>query len=307
MPTDSWAQNQYRYWNKEGTKLYRNNPTGKWEDKDGYLQRTSKERTDTYDNVLHTSLSLDAFKKITTKSKALRIQKKYGFVFLMFLNDAYLEMTKSFICHQPTLLKQTIFVTTSSQLTKQLQTWNPDVIIHTRPYTISKSVSYGTYEYFRLTEERLQFQNELIQNGVNVFVIEADATWNSLKIVNTIRNKFKEHEIISADDDNRLISAGFLGIRSTDTTRTFFQQYVDKYSKHLATFEGRSGNIGDIGEQHTMTPLLKKLGVQVHWLSQCESANGKWYSQTKPSCPLPMVIQNNWIVGNHEKIKRAKK
>ena len=46
------------YWNKEGTERY----TGIWEDKDGYLQRTSKERTDTYDNVLHTSLSLDAIK-----------------------------------------------------------------------------------------------------------------------------------------------------------------------------------------------------------------------------------------------------
>ena len=52
------------YWNKNGTERY----TGKWDDKDGYLQRTSKERTDTYDNILHTSLSLDAF-KTTTKCK----------------------------------------------------------------------------------------------------------------------------------------------------------------------------------------------------------------------------------------------
>ena len=49
------------YWNKNGTERY----TGKWDDKDGYLQRTSKERTDTYDNILHTSLSLDAFKTTT--------------------------------------------------------------------------------------------------------------------------------------------------------------------------------------------------------------------------------------------------
>ena len=62
------------YWNKDGTERY----TGQWDDKDGYLQRTSKERTDTYDNILHTSLSLDAF-KTTTKSKALQhIQKKDG-------------------------------------------------------------------------------------------------------------------------------------------------------------------------------------------------------------------------------------
>jgi FkbM family methyltransferase len=239
-------------------------------------------------------------------STAATVQKKDGFVFLMFLNDAYLEMTKSFICHQPTLLKQTIFVTTSRQLTEQLQAWNPAITVLTRPYTTSKSVSYGTYEYFRLTEERLQFQNELIQNGIHVFVIEADATWNSLKIVDVIQHAFQEHDIVSADDDKTLISAGFLGIRSTDKTRTFFQQYVDTYSKKLESYRTRSGQIGDIGEQHTMTPLLKKLGIQVHWLSQCESANGKWYRQTNPDCPLPMVIQNNWIVGNSAKIKRAK-
>ena len=239
-------------------------------------------------------------------SIAKTIEQKYGFVFLMFLNDAYLEMTKSFICHHPTLLKQTIFLTTGSHLTEQLHAWNPDIFVHAQLYSNNKKVSYGTYEYFRLTVERLQFQNELIQNGVNVFVIEADATWNSLNIIEVIRNAFMEHEIVSADDHFKLISAGFLGVRSTDKTRTFFQQYVDAYSKKLEPYRTRSGQIGDIGEQHTMTPLLKKLGIQVHWLSQCESANGKWYRQTNPDCPLPMVIQNNWIVGNSAKIKRAK-
>lgn len=254
-----------------------------------------------FDNIYQKFHSENVF------SIAKTIEQKYGFVFLMFLNDAYLEMTKSFICHHPTLLKQTIFLTTGSHLTEQLHAWNPDIFVHAQLYSNNKKVSYGTYEYFRLTVERLQFQNELIQNGVNVFVIEADATWNSLNIIEVIRNAFMEHEIVSADDHLKLISAGFLGVRSTDKTRTFFQQYVDAYSKKLEPYRTRSGQIGDIGEQHTMTPLLKKLSIQVHWLNQCESANGKWYRQTNPSCPLPMVIQNNWIVGNHAKIERAKK
>ena len=47
--------------------------------------------------------------KTDKMSAAATVQKKDGFVFLMFLNDAYLEMTKSFICHQPTLLKANYF------------------------------------------------------------------------------------------------------------------------------------------------------------------------------------------------------
>lgn len=239
-------------------------------------------------------------------SQTERIQKQYGFVLLLFLNKAYLEMTKSFICHQPDLLKQTIFVTTSSQLRKELKAWNPATLVFLQPYAVSKSVYYGTYEYFKLTEERLKFQNNLIQDGINVFVIEADATWNSLQILDIIQNAFKEHDIVSADDDNKLISAGFLGVRSTYKTRKFFKLYVDTYSKHLASFSGQTGHIGNVGEQHTMTRLLKKLGVETYWLTQCESANGKWYLNKDLACPLPMVIQNNWIKGNEAKISRAK-
>ena len=102
-------------------------------------------------------------------------------------------------------------------------------------------------------------------------------------------------------------SAGFLGIRSTDATRALFKLYVETYSNKLGAYKGHKGMIGDIGEQHTMTPLLQKSRLPVRWLNQCESSNGKWYKGVDTKRPVPMVIQNNLIIGNDAKIYRAKK
>jgi hypothetical protein len=122
----------------------------------------------------------------------------------------------------------------------------------------------------------------------------------------------QEHEIVSANDnendDSKAISGGFMGVRSTEKTRGFFRKYANKYTQHLASFHDHQDDIGNDGEQHTLTPLLRESDIRVHWLSQCESANGMWYRRRPdPKCPIPMVIQNNWIVGSAAKKKRAMK
>ena len=245
-------------------------------------------------------------------SVAKGISQSNGFVFLMFLNNAYLEMTKSWICKAqaiiPDVLKYTVFITTSDELSLELQTWNKDAQTFVQKYSVTKPVSYGTYEYFRLTEERLRVQNNLIQQGVNVFVIESDAVWNSKEIIDVIHSRLQSNIIVTADDGNGQISAGFIGIRSTNDTRSFFQKSLDSYSATLANYKGRSGHIGHVKEQKTITQTLNALHITIHRLTHCESANGQWYGRKPdPKCPLPMVIQNNWIVGNANKIKRSKK
>ena len=169
-------------------------------------------------------------------------------------------------------------------------------------------MTYGTYEYFRLTGERVRVQNDLIQSGVNVVVIESDAVWTSNKVADYLRSKMKTSEIVSAvADTKKRISAGFVGVQSTKATRVFFQSYFDTWKAQLAPFKNRSGDIGSQGEQKTLTEMLLNSTIQINWLSYCENASGMWYISPKdPKCPVPMVIQNNFISGNANKINRAK-
>jgi len=245
--------------------------------------------------------------------RSKRISDANGFVFLLFLNDAYLEMTQSWICNVqgllPDVLKHVAFVATSSGLSKRLQLWNPDVQVFVHDaYSTSTDLSYGNYDYFRLGAERLSLQTELIQNGVNVMVIESDATWYSDKVVDFVRSRLQVHDIVSAADANKIICACFLGIRSTEATRDFFQTYNASYFNTLETFKNSKKYIGDIGEQHTMSKMLQKqTKVKVNWLTQCEYANGKWYDKPDSTCPRPMIVHNNFIIGNDKKVARLKK
>ena len=67
---------------------------------------------------------------------------------------------------------------------------------------------------------------------------------------------------------------------------------------------GRSGN-----EQFIMTSIIrdKTINVTVNWLDPQLFTPGKYYERINLSLKLPMVVLNNWIIGNAAKIARAKK
>ena len=95
---------------------------------------------------------------------------------------------------------QTLFIVTT-KASMAIKDALPNAHIHMRAYDISSVESYGTYSYFRLTVERLSAQNELIQNGVNVVVIEADAYWSSGNICSLIHTYLsQDYDIVSADN-----------------------------------------------------------------------------------------------------------
>ena len=57
-----------------------------------------------------------------------------------------------------------------------------------------------------------------------------------------------------------------------------------------------------------MTRLIAESHKNVTWLDACHFARGEWYTDSKfrLSCPFPKVLQNNYIVGKEEKVRRAK-
>eukprot|EP01047_Picozoa_sp_COSAG01_P056456 COSAG01_NODE_6404_length_3685_cov_14.157278_4_plen_386_part_00 len=251
---------------------------------------------------------------------AKQVTKKHGFAYLVFLNAAYLDITESWVCNVKALgnvLPNTAFVCGDANTTKALLDFDPSLHAFTHSYAQKGGVTYGTYEYFRLTVERLLVQNAMIQQGVSIMVVEADAAWlpRAADMQAKINELLQTHEILSANDGEKAkqISAGFLAIRSTSKMRAFFQKYVDFYVQHLENAKKRAGareQIGHVGEQVTMTSMLKDGNVSVKWLSDCTfSASGKWYTNSayRKRCKNLRVVQNNFIKGNDLKRQRAKR
>ena len=267
-------------------------------------------------------LPLPIIKEHDLSTTAHRISKANGFVFLLFLNAGYVEMTKSFVCNLRSIkggadmLSHVIFVTTDDVTSQTLADFAPEVGgIFTNEFKHRNSdLNYGTYEYFRLTVERVKMQQKLLNLGVHVVVIEADATWfeDADRVERLLRAELTRHEVVSAHDNaGGMISAGFLGIASSNRTRKFFESYTNKYTAKLDNVpsKGRK-SIGNVGEQHTMTEMLATTDkdLVVKWLDTGQFARGQWYAQPqyRARCGMPWVLQNNYIVGNSAKIKRAK-
>ena len=243
------------------------------------------------------------------------VSARDGYVFLMFFNSGYLDFVTSWMCNillvDPRILNQTLFVAANPYAKLQLKHLDHGLLVHTLANgNDGADVSYGTFEYFKLTLQRLHVQNKLIQSGVNVFVIEADAVWFSPFVVD-VDSAILNSRIISARDrggDDHLVSAGFLFVPSSK--KRFFDVYVRKYANRLNKLSGRKGRIDDIdhGEQHLMTKLLAKSKEQVIWLDECEFARGEWYNSPsfRKTCAQPRIIQNNYIVGKENKVHRAR-
>ncbi len=239
---------------------------------------------------------------------------EYGFVQLIFFNWGYLELVKSWICNlrlvEEDALRRTLFVAADQTSAVEVIEFEPRLIVHTLSGHVSQPETYGTYGYFRLTLDRLRYQNSILQAGANVLVVEADAVWFS-PVEEYMRQIVSSTRIVSANDrtpDNPLISAGFLFFPSKG--KTFFQKYVSQYGSILEKYKDFTGtfDVLDPGEQHLMTKLLRRSNTRVSWLNECHFSNGQWYmnSDFRARCPHPKVIQNNYISGNQNKIDRAK-
>lgn len=255
---------------------------------------------------------------IQVESSFVQFAKKvsigFPYIHLMFLNHAYLNLTKSWICNirmvGSDIFHQTIFVVSDEATAQELRNFEPRVFAYVH-LSDTNDLSYGTFEYFSLTLERLKLQNELIQAGINIFLIEADAVWFS-----TLSEYFSDAievdgvSIISATDrssKNPLISAGFIYFSAS--LSHFFNEYTKKYARIVSNFSGQKGRLDHIhaGEQHLMTSMLRKAQKNVTWLDDCHFARGEWYQDVsyRIRCPHPKVIQNNYIIGNSDKVVRA--
>lgn len=250
---------------------------------------------------------------------ASQLSQRFGYVTLVYLNEAYLNITKSFACNMdqldPLAIQRFIFIAADLHTARHLHDFNPRVRVEILPYHVGHSVEFGTYDYFRLTLERLKLQNELLRRGINVFVVESDAVWFSTKVFDVINSFLLENDIVSGDDastptrSSNLISAGFVACKSNPATVEFFGNYVSSYDSLLYSHRADE-SIALMGEQALMTQLLNSSShmLTIQWLDVCSFANGQWYSSEsfRSTCGQPIVIQNNYVVGNDNKITRAK-
>jgi hypothetical protein len=192
---------------------------------------------------------------------------------------------------------------------------------------LAQSFTHGTYGYWKLTEARVQMLSDLVDEGIAFLNWEPDAIWlrNPLGDAELVKAAASLADIaISSDIDTEgrhFLAVGLMLVRSNARTKQLFRHLKSMLSSNIRSL-GPHKYKDDVGaskalmEQEILEGLLTTgyANITHHQLNPCVYAGGLWYKPEeitrRRNCILkhgvPVLINNNWIIGNDAKIQRAK-
>jgi len=233
---------------------------------------------------------------------AKSMQRRNGFVYVQFLNEAFVPMTLNWLCHTDAkVVLKTLFIATDEAAERALRKVVKHVVF--LPFA-SGELSYGQRTYYDYMLFRTRTLSALLQSDVSVWLIESDATWFG----NPEPHLPRGYDIVVGQDGyfhEDIPEAGFVFLNATEKTKRMWQSLSEQQAAALQ--DAGSGWLGGKGSEMLMLPgQIVKHGLRRGDFPRAFFVGGKWYQNaTFRDMVNPVVIQNNWIIGNGPKIKRA--
>lgn len=264
--------------------------------------------------------------------KARHIMQRTGgdFIFVMYGNKAMVPMIHNWLCNTrgfANVHNRTLIIVTDKPGYASLRA-NPYGVHVVRSHSLGQgydeNMDFSSVGYWLLTASRVKTLAALLLSDVSFFNIEADAVW--------LRNPLSDWGLMSSKadivvaEDNSQLAFGWMKVAANQRTKLLFRDLWQQLHDNLSKLSGKSSTevtySQSFSEQITMKRLLKErhTDVTVDLVDSCDYAMGVWYeenakavlsgaalrSRCTPTHGMPVVINNNWIVGNDAKIRRAK-
>ncbi|KAK7497468.1 hypothetical protein BaRGS_00011310 [Batillaria attramentaria] len=245
------------------------------------------------------------------------VYKKHKLVLFTMINDAFVPFAMSWLCNTKPLdvHKQVVFLTTDNESSQTLKHHWPDITtVSLNTSGFSGAQEYSHVGYVQLMVERTHFIKKLLEADIHLLLFEVDSTWlaNPLPKLMALQN---QGDIIATKVTGQDVTAGgFLLLNPTPATVKLWQRLtdmMDDLSRKLKSKKISADVSESLNDQQFFTQLLRQkyAGIQIVYLPQELYPDGKWYSlpvDKRQQSPRPIIINNNWIVGNTKKIERAK-
>ena len=253
------------------------------------------------------------------------------YVMIMQVNGAMAPMVHNWMCntkHMTGVHERTLIIMSDTAGYRALagNPYNVTVAEMQLPDRgLAQSQNYGTYGYWKLTAARVQTFNDLISAGIPFLNCEPDAIWlrSPLNDAELAAAATSDDLAISSDIDKagtRYLAVGFMFVKPNARTEQLFSKLVSTLDNNIRNLGPHALNddVGgnNLGEQNILEGLLKDgyANATHHALSPCVYASGLWYEPNEDArrrnCILkhgvPVLINNNWIIGNDAKNERSK-
>ena len=256
-------------------------------------------------------------------------EKRY--VLIMQGNNAMVPMLWNWLCntkHMAGVHERTVLIMSDRQGFDALQ-YNPYKVAvaktHQMVDEMDEDFNFGTYGYWKLTQLRTKTFEDILASGISFLNWEPDALWarNPMEDAGLLEASRQADIAILSDehvDGSLILGVGFMLVRSNAGTVALFQKLMDTLSQNLRKLGPHNlhDNVGypkTISEQTILKELLLSVfaGATYAALDRCTYTSGQWYTfnnidlrrRCVTASGAPVVVNNNWIVGNAAKIKRA--
>lgn len=250
-------------------------------------------------------------------------------ILVTFGNSAYVPFVQNWLCNTvvfPGVHDRTLVINDNRDIIQQFVQHRKPIFCFDSKITLSSTAyHFGTRGYWELVQRRVQIVQELVSSSRSLLVFEPDAFW--------VQNALQDAELMSATEDfvgfidNKLFGFGWMRLSGTTPTRMLMQELRRRFDMEMNAQQGLD-KMQDIHvklEQSVLTDLLNNrhlypgfANITVKLLPECLYVCGLWYDggksndggRLRKTCQrkgLPVVINNNWIVGNLAKVSRAKR
>ena len=255
---------------------------------------------------------------------ANRIKSEGNIIGICVINDAFVPFTYHWLCNTRymNVHSRVVFVATDAEAYRKMKENEFGVTTLYMPYPagLEGNLNYGQTGYYRSILYRSEFFLALLKNKVDFWNFETDAVWfkNAFDIPEA---QAPDADIIAYldDPDNKGISFGINLFRASKPCVKIFGEMVRQFKVQMdrQASKNNADPAIEIGEQKILNNLLliQYAPVKIHHVPLTIFVSGQWYPNfrndglelRKKAGTSPAVINFNWVIGNANKISRAKK
>ncbi|CAH1773476.1 unnamed protein product [Owenia fusiformis] len=253
---------------------------------------------------------------VEVKARAQMIANNKVVVAITMVNMGYLSLTYSWLCNTVNMNvhDNVLIVATDRRTYEKLQQDWPNVasVLYPLNEDQGSNLNYNALNYVKYMLNRSNLLLALLGFNIPLLLFEVDAVWFASPF--PLIHSLSYYDLVGAKiATTEQMAGGFLFMQPTRDTLNVFttvsnelQIYLDRYK----FYKGDRQLPYEINEQTLLNGNLKyengrpRLNYKILDLSIV--ADGQWYKK-RGKQSIPLVLNNNWIIGKEAKIKRAKK
>ncbi|CAH1802761.1 unnamed protein product [Owenia fusiformis] len=207
--------------------------------------------------------------------------------------------------------EQVLIIATDENALKKLRRDWPNVT--SVMYSLSTTkVEYMEAGYIRYMLTRTMLLLSMLKNNVTILLFEVDAVWFSSPF--PLLQSLSKYDIVGAKiSGNNRIAGGFLLLQPTNATQVVFTKVIDKLNAFLETYSNVTDDKklpdGSNDQTYLHEIIVSQHNLKYKLLDFNIIEDGLWYlrSHNYSTETRPLVLNNNYVIGNEVKIARAKK